>query len=53
MNDIDLLEEEIRRREEAADYDCYNEEQMEASGRYERIAGWLRECKDRREKDHV
>ena len=42
------LDEAIKRCEYAADYDCYNDKQMERANEYRQLAEWLRDLKNRR-----
>ena len=46
------LDEAIRHCEDVADYDCYNDKQRKCSEEHQQLADWLRELKERRERDN-
>lgn len=45
------LEEAIKHCEDVADYDCFTDEQRKCSEEHRQLADWLRELKERREKE--
>lgn len=45
------LEESIKHCMDIADYDCFTDEQRKCSEEHQQLADWLRELKERREKD--
>ena len=45
------LTEAIKHCEDIADYDCFTDEQRKCSEEHRQLADWLRELKERREKD--
>ena len=45
------LTEAIKHCEDVADYDCFTDEQRKCSEEHRQLADWLKELKERREKD--